>query len=150
MLRTEAMRRAVSRNQGGMEKSRRTSDSAAAYGTAAAVIDAMIVRNPVAVGPLGPPFLKNDQNVSPSIYASGPVQSRMSSRATVVFPAAIGPDNRRMRLDTLKLEVWFRPDKSAAPGAWPQDTRELSKSAIRSPYVLKRSTTVVRSLPYRR
>src|ERR1700678_2193979 len=92
--RTLAILRTVSRNQGGIEKSRMTSYPAIAYGTAAAVIAVMMtLKFFCGPRPAAPLAMKN-QNLSPSMLAVGPGEQATSSRAMVVLPAPTGPERR--------------------------------------------------------
>lgn len=54
-------------------------------------------------------FVKRGQNVSPSIFESGAGENAISSPATVVFPARIGPESI-----TTDIPIFFGPDPTAS------------------------------------
>src|SRR5579871_1078696 len=110
MPRNAAIWRAVSRNDGGIEKSTMTSWPADAKGTAAASMAAMMIRR--RFGPGRVPAGKNDQNVSPSMYAGGVGDAAIRARETVVFPAATGPEMTMMALIYLR---WGRSPRPVRP-----------------------------------
>jgi hypothetical protein len=114
----------VSKNQGGIEKSRITSYPAAAYGTAAAVIAVMIVRKFFWRPTIGPPLAMKNQNLSPSIHAVGPGEILISSCATVLLPAPTGPESRT--IDPMTPPAW--PVKLALGKALRKEIQRASQA----------------------